>query len=115
MFFLFSLFLRTKNCFQKQESNKLGPVWFSRNRERNIQVKGLFGSYFLKLFLRTIFENTKNTIIVSSENFSYSLDLLFSVFFLTVKKKEPNMFCMFFLFFLFLGTKNCYQKQEPNK
>ena len=81
MFFLFSLFLRTKNCFQKQESNKLGPVWFSRNRERNMQAKGLFDSYFLKLFLITVFENTKNNIFVSFENFSYSLDSLFSVFF----------------------------------
>ena len=92
MFFLFSLFLRTKNCFQKQESNKLGPVWFSKNRERNMQAKGLFGSSFLKLFLRTVFENTKNTIFVSSENFSYSLDSLFSVFFKTIKKKR-NQTC----------------------
>ena len=81
MFFLFSLFLRTENCFQKQESNKLGPVWFSRNRERNMQAKGLFDSCFLKLFLRTVFENTENIIFMFSKNFSYSLDLLFSVFF----------------------------------
>ena len=46
-----------------------------------MQAKGLFDSYFLKLFLRTVFENTENTIFVSSENFSYSLDSLFSVFF----------------------------------
>ena len=82
MFFLLFLFLKTKNFFQKQESNKLGPVWFSRNRERNMQqAKGLFGSCFLKLFLRTVFENTENTIFMFSENFSYYLDLLFFVFF----------------------------------
>ena len=28
MFLLFSLFLRIKNCFQKEESNKLGPVCY---------------------------------------------------------------------------------------
>ena len=28
---------------------------------------GLFGSYFLKLFLRTIFENTKNIVLVFSK------------------------------------------------
>ena len=37
---------------------------------------GLFGSYFLKLFFKTVFENLKNIILVLSKNRSYSLNLV---------------------------------------
>ena len=55
----------------------------------------LFGFYFLKLFLRTYFENTKNTIVVF-----YEL-MFFCVFHVFGKKKnlKPNTL------FLFLKTK----------
>ena len=45
-----------------------------------LNTNGLFGSCFLKLFLRTVFENTVNTIFVFSENCSYALNLVFSLF-----------------------------------
>ena len=50
--------------------------------------KGPLGSCFLKLFLRTIFENTKNIISVFSENCSCSLNLMFSMFSRFFKKKK---------------------------
>ena len=55
--------------------------------------EGLFDSHFLKLFLRIIFENTENTILVFSENFSCSMNLVFFVFFIffiTKKKKKKK-------------------------
>ena len=53
---------------------------------------GLFGSYF--------------------ENCSCSLSLLFFMFFVffRTKKREPNVFFVFSLFFLFLRIKNSFQK-----
>ena len=42
---------------------------------RNVRV--CFGSCFLKLFFRTVFENTKNSIFVLSKNCSCFLDLMF--------------------------------------
>ena len=50
--------------------------YFSREKMRNVRV--CFGPYFLKLFLRTVFENTKNTIFVFSKNCSCFLDLMFA-------------------------------------
>ena len=46
----------------------------------------MFVSYFFKIFLRIIFENTENTIFVLFENFSCFLNLIFSVFFVLIKK-----------------------------
>ena len=60
--------------------------------------KGLFGSYFFKLCLRIVFENTKNTILMFSENCSYYLNLIssvFIVFFITKKKKKGKQTCFF--------------------
>ena len=70
--------------------------------------KGMFGSCFCKLFLRTIFENTEKTILVFSKSCFCSLNSVFFVFFVFSRKKkkiyEPNVFSMFFLFLLFLRT-----------
>ena len=46
----------------------------------NRETLGLFGSCVLTLFLRTVFENTVNTILVFSENCFGYLNLVFSVF-----------------------------------
>ena len=47
-----------------------------------IETLGIFGSYFLKLLLRTIFENVKNIfmMLVVFENCSCFLNLVFSMF-----------------------------------
>ena len=92
LFFLFSLFLRTKNSFKNRNQTvpklawflflKLAPAWF----------------LFLKLFMRTVFENKDNIILVISENCSYYLNLTFSVFFRT---KKRNQTCSFFLSLFF--------------
>ena len=61
----------------------------------------MFVSYFLKLFLITLFENTDNTILVLSKNLSCYLNIMFSVFFMsfiTKRNWEPNIFFMFSLF-----------------
>ena len=55
----------------------------------------MFGSCFLKLFLRIFFENTENVLFVFFENCSYYFDLVFSVFFIIVKNMEPNLFSLF--------------------
>ena len=43
--------------------------------------KGMFGSCFCKLFLRTIFENTEKTILAFSKSCFCYLNSVFSVFF----------------------------------
>ena len=55
----------------------------------------MFGSCFLKLFLRIFFENAENVLFVFFENCSYYFDLVFSVFFIVVKNMEPNLFSLF--------------------
>ena len=60
----------------------LGPVWFS----------------FLKLSLRTNFENTDNTILMFSKKCFCYVNLC-CVFFMFSKKKNLNMFSFFFSFF----------------
>ena len=56
----------------------------------------------------TIFENTKNIILVFSKNYYHSLNLVFSmffVFFITKKKKESNVISVFSLLSLFSQKK----------
>ena len=53
-----------------------------------------------KAVLENIFENTENIIFVFFENCSYSFDLVFFVFFIIVKKMEPNLFSLFFFVLL---------------
>ena len=66
-------------------------------------TKGLFVYCFLKLFLKTIFENTKNTVLAFFENCSYFLNLVFSVLFVFVITKKKTVFlntkqtCLLFL------------------
>ena len=55
----------------------------------------MFGSSFLKLFLRIFFENMENVISVFFEKCSYSLDLVYCVSFIIVKNKEQNLFSLF--------------------
>ena len=59
-----------------------------------------FGSCFRNLFLRTVFENTDNIILVFFGFTLCYLNLMFSVLFFKKKKKESNMFYMFSLFFI---------------
>ena len=76
---------------------------------------GSLKACYWKLFLRTVFENTDNTIMMLFENCSYSLNILFYVFFMFFQKKEPNVFSMFSLFSLFLRTKTSFKKLLPNR
>ena len=85
----FSVFLLTQSSFYRTN------------------FKGLFVSYFLKLFCK----NIKNIILVFFKNYSYYLNLVFYAFF-TIKKNEPNMFPLFFFLVLFFRTKNV--KPEKN-
>ena len=52
--------------------------------------EGLFDSRFLKLLLRMVFENTKNTILVFSENFSYFEFSVFCVLYVFHHKKKKK-------------------------
>ena len=54
----------------------------------------------------------ENIILRFSKNCYCSLNLMFSMFFITKKKKEPNMFS---LFSCLLRTKNRFQKQELHR
>ena len=66
--------VKTWGLFAKLE------LLFSKNI--NLVLKGMFGSCFLKRFLRTVFENIEN------ENCSYYPNLVFYVFFIKKKKKK---------------------------
>ena len=68
--------------------------------KENTQAKGRFGFCFLKLYLRTLFGNIENNIFVYFGNFSYSFDLMFSIFFLTVKKTRTKHILHVFLIIL---------------
>ena len=48
----------------------------------------MFGSWVLKLPSRTVFENTKNTILVFFENCYCYLNFMFYVFSMFFKKKK---------------------------
>ena len=75
---------------------------------------------FEKLLLRTVFENTKNTILIFSENCSYSSNLVFYVFSLktlfwkTIKKSNLLLIkeaainsYLFFLTFIHFVLRRC--------
>ena len=70
--------------------------------EHNIRKLDLFNSCFLNLFLRTVFENIENIILMFSENSSYSLNF---VFFGIKKDWKSNMFSIFSLFSLFCKNR----------
>ena len=57
-------------------------------QQKKIETKGMFGSYFLLLFSRIVFENTKNTILVFFESCSCYLNLMFFVFSVFFKSKN---------------------------
>ena len=71
-------------------------IW--AEKRKLMATKGLFGSYFLKLFLRTVFENTGTINSVFGELFLF---IEFSVFYILW---ESNMFSVFSLFSLFFKT-----------
>ena len=73
-----TLNLDNKNSFQKRQ----GSVWFM----------------FLKLFLKTVFENIDNTILVFFKNYSCFLNLVVK------KKKKLRTKHVLFLFFFFFKT-----------
>ena len=59
-------------------------------------------SYFLKLFLKTVFKNTDNIILVFFENYFYTLDLVFFVFFMFFLTVNQTWSYYLFSFFSFL-------------
>ena len=73
----------------------------------------MFGYCFLKLLLRTFFENKDNIILLFFEDYSCSLNLVFSVFlvFFWTKKIENQMCFLCFPYpSYFLEKKNMFQK-----
>ena len=58
---------------------------------KNIQC--LLRLCFVKLLMRIVFKNIENIILILFENCSYSLNLVFYVFFITKKKKTGNQKC----------------------
>ena len=70
----------------------------------------MFGSCFLKLLLRTIFENTENTILVFSKNCYCSLNLVFSTFFTTEKQLGTKRVHPVFLVLLVFENKKQFSK-----
>ena len=78
----FSVFLLTQSSFYRTN------------------FKGLFVSYFLKLFCK----NIKNIILVFFKNYSYYLNLVFYAFF-TIKKMNQTCFPYFSFLFYFLEQK----------
>ena len=70
-------------------------------RIRKREIIGLFGSYFLKLFLRIVFENIKKNILILFKNSSCYMNLLFFMFFRT--KKPTSQTCLVSSFFFFFS------------
>ena len=50
-----------------------------------------FGSCFLKLFLKIVFKNIKNIILILSKNCSYYPDLIFFIFFIFFRNKKKTL------------------------
>ena len=71
----------------------------------------MFGYSFLKLLLRTIFENTENTISVLCENCYLNLVFL-CAFQNKIKNWEPSMFFMFFFVLIVFYNKKQFSKIE---
>ena len=74
-------------------------------KKKNFFREGLvlFGSCFLKLFLRTVFKNIKNTILVLSENCFCYLNLVVSLFFIFfILEKLRCVFPIFLIFLIFI-------------
>ena len=63
---------------------------------------GLFDSYFLKLFLRTNFENIENIIFMFTQNCFCSKS---SVFCVSRNRKKLRTNCVLYVFFIFLFFK----------
>ena len=85
--------VETKRTFKRYEGFQV-----------KLETNGLFGSYFRKLSVRTVFENAKNTIFVFSK---------FNIFYVlcNFQKKnncEPNEFFLFSLLSLFFRTENSF-------
>ena len=53
---------------------------------KKAETRGLFGSCFRKLFLRTVFENTEIIILALAKFSPCSLNLVFSAFFMGTKR-----------------------------
>ena len=71
----------------------------------------IFGSCFLKLLLRTVFENIENIILMFFENcFCYLNLLFFSILFFSEKK---NCFC--YLNLLFFSILFFSEKKKRNQ
>ena len=76
------------------------------------KIKQSLRAYFLKLFLRRVFENIKNTKNMLSENSSLFFKFSVFVFLLCFSDKKIKWkSSIFFLFFLFFRIKNNFQKQ----
>ena len=64
---------------------------------KKLKIKGMFRSYFLKMFFKTIFENIKK--------YYFSVLLKMLLFSGKKKKKKPNLLLLFSLFFLFFKNR----------
>ena len=74
------------------------------SKKRKKEPNDLFSSCFLLLFLKIVFENTKNIKNVLSENSSLFFKFsVFGVFFyvFSEKKKTENQTCFFPIFLVF--------------
>ena len=70
----------------------------------------MFGFFFFKLFMKIVFENTENVILVFSENCHCSLHLVFYMFFVfSIIKKSNNLFFMFSYCPCFSGQKTIFK------
>ena len=49
--------------FGQENTKEIHKILNSDNKNSFTRIPNLIGSYFLKLFLRTVFENTENTIV----------------------------------------------------
>ena len=66
------------------------------------KTRGILRHVWL-LFFKIVLENTENTILMFFENYSYSLNLVFTVFSVFFKKKKKKRIkCVLFIFLALL-------------
>ena len=84
------------SCFSFFKKQNLGYIWF----------------LFLHMFLKTVYENPKNIILVFYKTCSYSLNLIFFMFSNQKKKKKPTVFSYFLSFPWFLKQKTVFKNRN---
>ena len=61
----------------------------------------MFGSCFLKLFLKIVFKNIENTILVFYENRYYFFNLVFFCIIYVFQHKKKGTYCVILIFLIF--------------